>query len=76
MEPDIKDGSLVFVDKSKKDINEKDIFLVNINGEIFIKRINIKEDDFILKSFNQNYIDLKVENLIVIGKVKGVFYSI
>ena len=37
---------------------------------------NIKEDDFILKSFNQNYIDLKVENLIVIGKVKGVFYSI
>ncbi len=76
MEPDIKDGSLIFVDKSKKDINDKDIFLVNINGEIFIKRINIKEDDFILKSFNQNYIDLKVENLIVIGKVKGVFYSI
>ena len=76
MEPDIKDGSLIFVDKSKKDINDKDIFLVNINGEIFIKRINIKEDDFILKSFNQNYIDQKVENLIVIGKVKGVFYSI
>ena len=29
MEPDIKDGSLIFVDKSKKEIDNKSIYLIN-----------------------------------------------
>ena len=78
MEPDIKDGSLIFVDKSKKDINDKDIFLVNTIDGVFVKSIKVNNDKVILKSNNLNYKDLlfNINKIVVIGKVCGVLIKI
>ena len=76
MNPLIKDNSLIFIDTSSKDIKDKHIYVVNINGEIFIKQIIIKKDYYYLKSINPDYEDIKVKDLVVIGKVTGVFNKI
>lgn len=76
MNPLIKDNSLIFVDTSIKDINDKHIYVLNINGEIFVKQIIIRKDYYHLKSINPDYKDIKVKDLVVIGKVTGVFNKI
>ncbi|MDD3056316.1 MAG: S24 family peptidase [Aliarcobacter sp.] len=76
MNPLIKDNSLIFIDTSIKDIKDKHTYVVNINGEIFIKQIIIKKDYYYLKSINLDYEDIKVKDLVVIGKVTGVFNKI
>ena len=76
MNPLIKDNSLIFVDTSIKDINDKHIYVVNMNGEIFIKQIRVKKDYYHLKSINKEYEDIKVKDLVLIGKVTGVFNKI
>jgi repressor LexA len=76
MNPLIQDNSLIFIDTSIKDVKDKHIYVVNINGEIFIKQIIIKKDCYHLKSINPNYEDIKVKDLVVIGKVTGVFNKI
>ena len=76
MNPLIKDNSLVFIDTSIKDIKDKNIYAVNLTGEIFIKQIIIKKDYYYLKSINPDYEDIKVKDLVVIGKVTGVFNKI
>lgn len=78
MEPDIKDGSLIFVDKSKKDINNKDIYLINTIDGVFVKSIKVNNDKVILKSNNLNYKDLvfNINKIVVIGKVCGVLIKI
>lgn len=77
MNPLIKDNCLIFVDTSIKDINDKHIYVVNMNGEIFIKQIRVKKDYYHLKSINKEYEDIKVkEDLVLIGKVTGVFNKI
>lgn len=76
MNPLINDNSLIFVDTSIKDINDKHIYVLNINGEIFVKQIIIRKDYYHLKSFNSDYEDIKVKDLVVIGKVTGVFNKI
>ncbi|MCG3658584.1 helix-turn-helix transcriptional regulator [Aliarcobacter butzleri] len=74
--PFIHEDSLIFVDTSIKDINNKDIFIVNVNGELFIKQIIYKDKLYILKSINTYYKDIKVKDLVVIGRVKGVLNKI
>lgn len=76
MNPLIKDNSLIFVDTSIKDINDKHIYVVNINGEIFVKQIIIRKDYYYIKSINPEYEDIKVKDLVVIGKVTGIFNKI
>lgn len=75
MNPLIKDNSLIFIDTSIKDIKDKNIYAVNLHGEIFIKQIRVK-DQYYLKSINPDYEDIKVKDLVVIGKVTGVFTKI
>lgn len=74
MEPDIKDGSLIFVDKSKKEIDNKSIYLINTKDGLFVKYINIENDKVILKSSNQAFddISLYIDDVNIIGKVCGV----
>jgi repressor LexA len=74
MEPDIKDGSLVFVDKSKKEIDNKSIYLVNTKDGVFVKYINIENDKVILKSQNQTFGKLlfNVDEVNIIGKISGI----
>jgi repressor LexA len=76
MNPLINDNSLIFIDTSIKDIKDKNIYVVNLTGEIFIKQIIIKKDYYHLKSINPDYEDIKVKDLVVIGKVTGVFNKI
>ena len=76
MNPLIKDNSLIFIDTSIKDIKDKHIYVVNVNGEIFIKQIIIRKDYYHLKSINIDYEDIKVKDLVVIGKVNGVFTKV
>ena len=76
MEPDIKDGSLIFVDKSKKDINEKDIFLINTIDGVFVKKINIKYNRYYMKNNNTIYNDIELNNFDILGKVCGVIIKI
>ena len=76
MNPLIKDNSLIFIDTSIKDVKDKNIYAVNITGEIFIKQIRITKDYYYLKSINLDYEDIKVKDLVVIGKVTGVFNKI
>ncbi len=76
MNPVIKDNSLIFVDTSIKDIKDKHIYVVNVNGEIFVKQIIIRKDYYHLKSINLDYEDVKVKDLVVIGKVNGVFNKV
>ena len=76
MSPIIKDNSLIFIDTSIKDIKDKHIYVVNVNGEIFVKQIIIRKDCYHLKSINIDYEDIKVKDLVVIGKVNGVFTKV
>lgn len=76
MNPLIKDNSLIFIDTSIKDIKDKYIYVVNVNGEIFVKQIIIRKEHYHLKSINLDYEDIKVKDLVVIGKVNGVFNKV
>ena len=78
MYPFIHEDSLIFVDTSSKDINNKDVFVVNVNDELFIKQIIYQDHLFTLKSFNCDYkdINVKADELVVIGRVKGVLNKI
>ena len=46
------------------------------NSLIFIKYIQINKNYYHLKSINPDYEDIKVKDLVVIGKVTGVFNKI
>ena len=76
MNPLINDNSLIFVDTSIKEINDTYIYVLNINGEIYIKYVKKEKEYYYIKSINQDYEDIKVKELVVIGKVTGVFNKI
>lgn len=76
MYPFINEDSLIFVDTSIKELNSKDIFLVNIQNELFIKQVICKDSFYYLRSLNKDYEDIKVKDLMVIGKVKGVLNKV
>ena len=78
MEPDIKEGSLIFVDKSKRDINDKDIFLINTKDGLYVKHINLCNDKVILKSNNQTFsdINLDIDEINIVGRVCGIFNKV
>ncbi|MGE4382254.1 MAG: helix-turn-helix transcriptional regulator [Arcobacter sp.] len=74
MEPNIKDGSLIFVDKSKKIIKNNNIYVIKVKNEIFIKIIKLKNDKVIFQSLNNIYNDLIFEQseIEIVGKVSGL----
>lgn len=76
MLPIIQENSLIFVDTSKTNINNKDIFVVNVDGELFIKKIHLKDNTFYLRSLNKEYKDIEVKEFKIVGMVKGVLNKI
>lgn len=76
MYPVILEDSLIFIDTSKKELNNKDIFVINTQGELFVKQVIYKNRSYYLKSLNKEYKDIKVKDLVVIGKVKGILNKI
>jgi hypothetical protein len=74
MEPTLKNGSIVFVDRTKKDINKDGIFIVSTPGGLFIKRLNRRVDGSIeLISDNELYSPelLSPDEVEIVGKVVG-----
>ena len=78
MEPTVKDGSLLFVDKSQTNINTTDIYLVRTNDGLFIKNIKMKNNKIVLISKNKDYMDceLHVDEVVIIGKACGILIKI
>ena len=73
MEPDIKDESLVFVDKSQVDVTKSDVYVVNTPDGLFIKRITVKAGKYYMSSTNELYGDILPDSFEIIGTVKGVY---
>ncbi len=74
MEPLLKDGSIVFIDKSKRDIKKGGVFVLATNAGVFIKRVILKTDGSIeLISENSLYPKetLAFDEVKIIGKVIG-----
>jgi len=74
MEPTLKNGSIVFVDRSKDKISKDGIFIISTPGGLFIKRLNRKVDGSIeLISDNKLYSPevLAPDEVTVVGKVVG-----
>jgi len=72
MEPTIKDGSIIFIDRNDKNIINGGIFVVNTLGGVFVKRVRINSNGEIeLISDNKAYEKetLKKDEVQVIGKV-------
>lgn len=76
MEPDIKDGSLIFVDKSKKDIKDKDIYLINTIEGIFVKKLKIVDNRYYMKSINTIFNEIELNLFDIIGRVKGILVKV
>lgn len=74
MEPLLRDGSIVFVDRSLNDIKRGGIFLIATTAGVFIKRVRLRVDGKVeLISQNPSYSTevIEPETLNVIGKVVG-----
>jgi len=74
MEPTLKNGSIVFVDRTQQDITKDGIFIVSTPGGLFIKRLNRKVDGSIeLISDNRLYSPevLAPSEVTIVGKVIG-----
>ncbi len=74
MEPTLKNGSIVFIDREKNSISRDGIFVVSTPGGLFIKRLNRKVDGSIeLISDNQLYSTevMAPDEVRVVGKVVG-----
>jgi len=75
MEPTIKDGSIVFIDRNDKNILNGGIFVINTLAGVLVKRINVKSTGEIeLISDNKIYpSEIVKEDIEIIGKVVKVF---
>jgi len=74
MEPTIKNGTIVFVDRDSNTISRDGIFVVSTPGGLFIKRLNRKVDGSIeLISDNKLYSPevMAPDEVSVVGKVIG-----
>ena len=74
MEPTLKNGSIVFIDRDQNNISRDGIFVVNTLGGLFIKRLNRKADGSVeLISDNQLYSTevMAPGEVSVVGKVIG-----
>lgn len=74
MEPTLKNGSIVFVDRGYNEVSRDGIFVVSTPGGLFVKRLNRKADGSIeLISDNQFYSPeiMSEEEVTVVGKVVG-----
>lgn len=75
MEPTIKDGSIIFIDREDRNIVNGGIFTIRTNGGVFVKRVRVTtQGDIELISDNKAYPIEKVskEEIEIIGKVVKV----
>ena len=76
MEPTIKDGSIIFINRYDKNISNGGIFVISTNSGTFVKRINLKSTGEIeLISDNKIYpIEvISPDSVEIVGKVVKIF---
>ncbi len=76
MEPTIKDGSIIFIDRNEKNISNGGIFVINTPSGVFVKRLKIKTSgDIEIISDNTIYPSesVKTDEIEIIGKVAKIF---
>lgn len=61
MEPTIFSGQIIVVDRSRKDFNGK-VCVISWEDKLICKRVFFKNDAIILKSDNQKYKEIVIEN--------------
>ncbi len=79
MEPTLKEGSVVFVDKNKKDIQKGGIFILVTNSGLFIKRVQYRVDgscDIISDNPSYPVETLPYGSFEIVGKVVGLVSKI
>ena len=79
MEPTLKDGNVVFVDKKQKNIDKGGIFILLTQNGLFIKRVQKRFDGaYDIISDNPVYpIETLSKGLFdVVGKVVGILYKL
>lgn len=71
MEPTLQNGSIVFIDKTKNQIQKNGIYAVLLEDSLFVKRLIQNDGKVILKSDNDVYDDIQYSsgNMKVYGKV-------
>jgi SOS-response transcriptional repressor LexA len=77
MEPTIKDGSIILIDRENKNIRNGGIFVVNTNAGVFVKRINLKSTGEIeLISDNKAYPNetINPSDVEIVGKVVKIIH--
>lgn len=73
MEPLIKKNSYVYIALNIP-LSHRDIGIFSYNGNIFIRRFQIKKNNLVLKSENNEYFDIKLkkdDSFTILGKVVG-----
>ncbi len=79
MEPTLKDGSIVFLDRTQTDIGRDGIFVAATTAGLFIKRIRQRADGMVeLISDNNAYSPelLSPDEVSIVGKVVGNIESV
>lgn len=76
MYPFLQDSSLIFIDTSATNYNQKDVFVIDTKEGLFIKKIKYVNKKYYLTSINKEYLDIEVEEFKIIGKVTGVLNKI
>lgn len=71
MTPFLKDGDIMFVDKSQIEIKDGDVYVVRFGEDLFVKRLFRIPGKLIARSDNSLYpeFDLTSDNFEVLGKV-------
>ena len=74
MYPTLKDGEEIVIDRSKKELREGKIFVLNHMGTMWVKRVRVNYDSIELISDNNFYNPITItqdeaEQLNVIGQV-------
>jgi len=79
MEPTLRDGSIVFVDRTQTNINKDGVFIASTTAGLFIKRIRQRVDGMVeLISDNKAYSPevLAPDEVNIVGKVVGNIESL
>lgn len=79
MEPTLKDGSIILIDRNKTNIVNGSIFVINAGGTVYIKRLMMRPDGNIDMISDNDIIptqEASVEESIVIGRVIGALERI
>lgn len=70
MYPNIKDGDVMFIDRSDIELKDGEVYVVRMNEEVFVKRLFRVPGKILAKSDNENYPAFNIEgDFEILGRV-------